>query len=77
MTTAAIVMAVIPLLIASGPGAVSRYHIGLVIRTGMTIGTLFILPVVYTYIAERREGQVTPERENQLVQVGERSMRIP
>jgi multidrug efflux pump len=61
MTTAAIVMAVIPLLIASGQGAVSRYHIGLVIVTGMSIGTvftLFVLPVVYTYVAERREGVV-------------------
>jgi len=58
MTTAAIVMAVMPLLIASGPGAVSRNHIGLVIVTGMTIGTpftLFVLPVVYTYIAQKRE----------------------
>ncbi len=55
-------MAVIPLLIASGSGAVSRHHIGLVIATGMTIGTLFtlfILPVVYTYIAQRREAVTT------------------
>jgi multidrug efflux pump len=58
MTTAAIVMAVIPLLIASGPGAVSRYHIGLVIVTGMAIGTLFISPVAYTYVAQRRVGVV-------------------
>ena len=59
MTTAAIVMAVIPLLMASGPGAVSRHHIGLVIVTGMAIGTLFtlfVLPVVYSYIADRRQG---------------------
>lgn len=58
MTTAAIVMAVGPLLLASGPGAVARNHIGLVIAAGMTIGTLFtlfVLPVVYTYIGERRE----------------------
>ncbi|MBK6508414.1 MAG: efflux RND transporter permease subunit [Haliea sp.] len=74
MTTAAIVMAVIPLLIASGPGAVSRYHIGLVIVTGMSIGTvftLFVLPVVYTYVAERREGVVAQIQGNPLVQVGE------
>ncbi|MBK6511620.1 MAG: efflux RND transporter permease subunit [Haliea sp.] len=73
MTTAAIVMAVIPLLIASGPGAVSRYHIGLVIVTGMSIGTvftLFVLPVVYTYVAERREGWCR-RQENTLVQAGE------
>jgi len=58
MTTAAIVMAVFPLMIASGAGAVSRNHIGLVIVAGMSIGTLFtlfVLPVVYTYIAQKRE----------------------
>jgi multidrug efflux pump len=74
MTTAAIVMAVIPLLIASGPGAVSRYHIGLVIVTGMGIGTLFtlfILPVVYTYIAERRDGVVPQGRVNPQALAGE------
>lgn len=74
MTTAAIVMAVIPLLIASGPGAVSRYHIGLVIVTGMSIGTvftLFVLPVVYTYVAKRREGVVAKLEEGPLVNVGE------
>ncbi|MBK6739922.1 MAG: efflux RND transporter permease subunit [Haliea sp.] len=73
MTTAAIVMVVIPLLVASGPGAVSRYHIGLVIVTGMSIGTvftLFVLPVVYTYVAERR-GVVAQIQANTLVQVGE------
>ncbi len=69
MTTAAIVMAVIPLLIASGPGAVSRNHIGLVIVSGMTIGTLFtlfVLPVVYTYIAERRAKETIPQGEPSL-----------
>jgi hypothetical protein len=74
MTTAAIVMAVIPLLIASGPGAVSRYHIGLVIVTGMGIGTLFtlfILPVVYTYIAERRQGMLPNAQENPKFQASE------
>ncbi len=50
MTTAALVLAVVPLLTASGPGAVSRFAIGLVIATGMTIGTLFtlfVLPAMY------------------------------
>ena len=50
MTTAATVLGVLPLLIASGAGAVSRYNIGLVITTGMTIGTLFtifVVPAVY------------------------------
>jgi len=72
MTTAAIVMAVIPLLIASGAGANSRHHIGLVIATGMTIGTLFtlfVLPVVYTYIAQRREG-ASQQQMSPMVQTG-------
>lgn len=55
MTTAAMVFGVIPLLIASGAGAVSRFDIGLVISSGLLIGTcftLFVVPTMYTYIAE-------------------------
>ena len=54
MTTAAMVVAMVPLLIAQGAGAASRFAIGLVIAFGMTIGTiftLFITPAVYTYLA--------------------------
>jgi hydrophobe/amphiphile efflux-1 (HAE1) family protein len=54
MTTAATVVAMIPLLIAAGAGAASRFAIGVVIAAGMTIGTLFTLfvtPAVYTYLA--------------------------
>jgi multidrug efflux pump len=46
MTTAAMVLGVIPLLIASGAGAASRFNMGLVIATGLSIGTLFTLFVV-------------------------------
>ncbi|MCK5858866.1 efflux RND transporter permease subunit [Abyssibacter sp.] len=46
MTTAALVIAVVPLITASGPGAASRFAIGVVIASGMTIGTLFTLFVV-------------------------------
>ncbi|MCP5184223.1 MAG: efflux RND transporter permease subunit [Pseudomonadales bacterium] len=46
MTTVAMLVAMVPLLIASGPGAVSRYQIGLVIASGLGIGTLFTLFVV-------------------------------
>ena len=41
MTTVSMVVAMVPLLIATGPGAVSRFHIGLVIATGLGIGTAF------------------------------------
>ncbi len=57
MTTAAMVVGMVPLLIASGAGAKSRFDIGLVIAAGMTIGTmftLFVLPVIYTFLARKR-----------------------
>ncbi|MGB5447096.1 MAG: efflux RND transporter permease subunit, partial [Psychromonas sp.] len=54
MTTAAMVAGLIPLLYATGAGAASRYGIGIVIVAGLSIGTLFtlfILPVIYSFIA--------------------------
>jgi multidrug efflux pump len=54
MTTAAMVLGVIPLVTASGAGAVSRFDMGLVIATGLAIGTLFtlfVVPAVYLVIA--------------------------
>lgn len=55
MTTAAMVFGAIPLVLASGAGAASRFSIGLVIVTGLTIGTvftLFVVPVMYTIISK-------------------------
>jgi multidrug efflux pump len=46
MTTAAMVLGVLPLVIASGAGAAGRFAMGLVISTGLSIGTLFTLFVV-------------------------------
>jgi multidrug efflux pump len=46
MTTAAMVLGVLPLITASGAGAISRFDMGLVIATGIAIGTLFTLFVV-------------------------------
>lgn len=54
MTTAAMVAGLVPLLFASGAGAASRVAIGVVIVAGLSIGTLFtlfVLPVVYTFLA--------------------------
>ena len=54
MTTAALVFAMVPLLIAKGPGAASRFSMGTVIVAGMTIGTmftLFVLPAFYQLLA--------------------------
>jgi multidrug efflux pump len=58
MTTAAMVLGVMPLVIATGAGAASRFNIGIVIVTGMTIGTcftLFVVPAVYMLIASDRQ----------------------
>jgi multidrug efflux pump len=57
MTTAAMVFGMVPLILASGAGAVSRFDIGTVIATGMSMGTLFtlfVLPCVYTLLASRK-----------------------
>ncbi len=54
MTTGAMVFGVIPLILAKGAGAVSRFDIGLVIATGISIGTLFtlfVVPSMYLWLA--------------------------
>jgi multidrug efflux pump len=54
MTTAALVIAMVPLLMSSGPGTAARFSMGLVIASGMTIGTLFtlyVVPAMYLYLA--------------------------
>lgn len=60
MTTAAMVIGVVPLIVATGAGAASRYDIGLVIATGLLIGTaftLFMVPTVYTWLAHEVSGK--------------------
>lgn len=50
MTTAAMAPGVVPLVTASGAGAISRFDMGLVIATGIAIGilfTLFVVPAMY------------------------------
>jgi multidrug efflux pump subunit AcrB len=54
MTTAAMVLGVVPLIFASGAGAASRFSIGLVIASGMLVGTcftLFVVPTMYCFFA--------------------------
>jgi multidrug efflux pump len=63
MTTAAMVLGTVPLVIATGAGAASRYAMGIVIVTGMTVGTfftLFVVPSVYMLVA-RDHGKKLPE----------------
>jgi multidrug efflux pump len=54
MTTFSMVLGVLPLVWASGAGAVSRHAIGISVAMGMLIGTcftLFVVPAVYTFLA--------------------------
>ncbi|MFZ4775029.1 MAG: efflux RND transporter permease subunit [Terrimicrobiaceae bacterium] len=60
MTTAATVMGHFPLVIASGPGAGARNSIGVVLVSGMIIGTiftLFVVPAIYTVVAKKWEAK--------------------
>lgn len=60
MTTVSMIVAMVPLLFATGPGAVSRFDIGLVIATGLGIGTLFtlfIVPAFYLLLAKDHSTQ--------------------
>ena len=65
MTTAAMVVGMIPLILASGAGARSRFTIGVTIFAGMAIGTLFTLfvtPMVYTFLARDHAAFMARER---------------
>jgi multidrug efflux pump len=56
MTTAAMVLGALPLVLAHGAGAESREQIGWVIVGGMTFGTLltlFVVPCVYSVMGRR------------------------
>ena len=56
MTTVAMIVAMLPLLMAAGPGAASRFDIGLVIASGLGIGTLFtlfVVPAFYLILARQ------------------------
>ncbi|RMC94763.1 multidrug efflux protein [Aquitalea palustris] len=60
MTTAAMVFGVVPLVIASGAGAAGRHAMGLVIFSGLSIGTLFtlfVVPAMYMALASEHHGE--------------------
>ena len=65
MTTAAMALGVVPLILSSGAGAAARYSMGLVIFSGILVGTmftLFVVPMFYTFISARELRQ-EPEDE--------------
>jgi len=64
MTSAATVFGHLPLVFVSGPGSEARNSIGMVLVTGMTIGTvltLFVVPVFYSLIAAQRQPEASGE----------------
>jgi multidrug efflux pump len=72
MTTAAMVLGVVPLIVASGAGAASRFNMGLVIASGLSIGTLFtlfVLPAVYMVIAARHRTEDVVDHAAALTEV--------
>jgi multidrug efflux pump len=73
MTTAAMVVALVPLLLATGAGAASRFAIGLVIVAGMSIGTLFtlfVVPAVYTVLARDHRAAAASKRSAEIAALG-------
>ncbi|ODN72371.1 Efflux pump membrane transporter BepE [Methylobrevis pamukkalensis] len=66
MTTAAMVVGMFPLIVAEGAGAAARYSIGLVIATGMSIGTLFtlfVVPMFYSFLGHPDRAHVDEDDE--------------
>jgi multidrug efflux pump len=64
MTSLALIFAMVPLLIAVGPGAESRFAIGLTIATGLGIGTfftVFVLPAFYILLGRDHHGTAESE----------------
>lgn len=58
MTTAAMVVGAVPLALSTGNGSIGLRQIGLVVIGGLSFGsllTLFIIPVIYTFIPRKKE----------------------
>jgi multidrug efflux pump len=58
MTTAATVVGHFPLVLATGPGAGARNSIGIMLVSGMLVGTAFtllVVPSIYMLVARKRE----------------------
>ena len=64
MTTAATVFGHFPLVLAKGPGAGARNSIGIMLVSGMIIGTvftLFVVPSIYMLVAKTHSRAVSEE----------------
>lgn len=74
MTTAAMIAGLIPLLYASGAGAVMRFSMGVVVVAGLAIGTLFtlfVLPVIYTYLGSSHKPEPVFDENAPRISTGE------
>ena len=72
MTTAAMVLGVIPLIMATGAGAVSRFNLGLVIASGLSIGTLFtlfVVPSMYLVLATDHAKQIKDRGDDKKIEL--------
>jgi multidrug efflux pump len=68
MTTAATVVGHTPLILATGPGAGARNSIGIMLVSGMIIGTLFtlfVVPSIYVALARKHAGVTAPIEERE------------
>ncbi len=67
MTTAATVFGHLPLVLASGPGAGARNSIGIMLVSGMIIGTaftLFVVPSIYVLVARTHAAETFEPEED-------------
>ncbi|MGL4414461.1 efflux RND transporter permease subunit [Roseinatronobacter monicus] len=71
MTTAATALGVVPLMLADGAGSAARFAMGLVIFSGITVGTIFTLIVVPTFyvLISKKEIATDPEGQASAVAV--------
>jgi multidrug efflux pump len=71
MTTAAMVFGVVPLVVSTGAGAASRFDLGLVIASGLSIGTLFtlfVVPAFYLMLAADHSKKRLAEEEREAME---------
>jgi multidrug efflux pump len=74
MTTAATVMGHFPLVFATGPGAGARNSIGMMLVTGMIIGsafTLFVVPSIYVLVAKTHKAAASEQEPGSEAEVPE------
>jgi multidrug efflux pump len=74
MTTAATIFGHLPLVFVSGPGSEARNSIGIVLVTGMALGTLFtlfVVPVFYSLLAAKHARQVFVDPEDEAAPLGQ------